>query len=603
MKRILSFIISALIIITLPFYTSASGMSVVLNASTTTVKAGDTFTVTVNVSGAKNAMSASVAVTLSENIEFVSKSGEWLVSNAMLTTFDEEKLKGAIAYSADTNLNGNIFKFTLKAKNASKIEQSIKVSVEYKSGVTVIGTDTDSVNVITICKTHSYGEYTSINNNQHQHICSVCNYVEKGNHTWNDGVITKQANCKEEGNRKFTCTACGAEKNETIAKTSNHTWSSYTITKHPTCTSSGTQTRTCSICGKAESQSVAATGHSFGTWTISKEPTCTANGTQTRKCSKCGATETKNIPALGHNFSNPTITKEPTCTESGVESGKCTRCGQETSNIIKPTGHKFGDWKEVKKATCTEGGAQKRICSKCKTEETRNTDPLGHDFDNPTVVKEATISSTGLIEGKCKRCGETTKEIIPCTAIDNITGIRFETKEGVFSEGTVIKTEEIKSDNANYSSVKNLLSEITKEFYVYDISASLNGTEIQPNGEVKVTFNVPDGFGNDVALYAISDNGTSKKIEATVSEDGKTISATVTAFETYAVCNLGSKVSEENSEAIENTENNGVEKAESNYIWIFIFVIAFIVIAGTVVAIILVKKKKTHNSNDSGMFM
>lgn len=394
---------------------------------------------------------------------------------------------------------------------------------------------------------------------------------------------------------------CDATKDETIAKTNNHSWNGYSVTKKPTCTAPGTQTRTCSVCGKKENQQINATGHNMGAWSQSKAPTCTAAGEEKRSCTKCGHSETKVLKALGHSFTNPTVTKQPTCTENGTETGKCTRCGQETTNIIKPTGHKFGAWENVKEATCKEGGTQKRICSKCKSEETRNTEALGHDFDNPTVVKEATISATGLTEGKCKRCGETTQQVIPCTAKDDTTGIVFETNEGVFAAGTEIKTEEIKPENANYESVKNVLSEISNKFSAYEINALLNGTEVQPNGEVKITFAIPDDFGKNIGLYTISVDGTSEKIDSSISEDGKTIFATVSKFGTYVICKLG-KEENDNSNSADSIDKNTDLKTNNNTVWIIIAIIAVVIIAGAVTAVVIIKKRKTDKTENRGMF-
>lgn len=578
----------------------AATASATLDGVPSELKKEATATVTVRASGTPTSSSALVQVALDDGLELVS--GEWK-KDGIMKDFTVSNGYGVLALSSAGTLDGTVFSFVIKGKTISSTEQSINITLTFKNGSSTVGTASVSKSVKVVCSSHSYDSWSNVSANQHEHVCTACGHIETANHTWNSGTITKQASCKEEGNKKFTCTACGAEKNETIAKTNSHSWSGYTITKQPTCTTSGTQTRTCSVCGKTETQAISALGHSMGNWVQSKAPTCTSKGEEKRSCSKCGHSETRAINALGHSFSNPKITKEPTCTESGIETGKCTRCGQETTNTIKPTGHKFGVWEDVKKATCTEGGTQKRVCSKCKTEETRNTDALGHDFDNPTVVKEATISSTGLMEGKCKRCGEATQEVISCTAKDDITGISFETSEGVFSEGTQITTEEIKSDNANYGSVKNLLSEITGKFSAYNISASLNGAEVQPNGEVKVTFNIPDGFGNDVALYAISEDGKSEQIEATVSEDGKTISATISNFGTYAICKLGSDNSEDSSDVIDNIDSNNEEKSKNNMIWIIIAVIAVVLIAGAVTTLILVKKKKSDNPDDLGMFL
>lgn len=591
MKRIICLLFSVVLMLSVCITANAAGSST-LNGNTS-VTVGSNIEFTVNVSGCENASSIAVAVSYGDGFELVS--GSWLKIGS-ISKFDTATNKGALGGLSSPDVNGNLFKLVLKAKTASANVQNISVNVIAKNGSAEIMNVTPSKSVKIDCATHTYGAYSKANDGQHKHTCTVCGHTETANHTWNGGTVTKAANCKETGTKTYTCTACNATKTETIAKTNSHNWSGYTVTKQPICTAAGTQTRTCSVCGKTESQSLPATGHSFGTWTTTKEPTCTEKGTQTRKCSKCGTAETKDVAALGHSFSNPTVTKQPTCTESGIESGKCTRCGRETTSEIKPVGHKFGAWADDKSATCTEGGTQKRVCSKCGAEETRNTEPLGHDFENPTVVKEATISSAGLKEGKCKRCGQTTSEVIPCTARDGVTGIAFEAAEGVFAQGTQVAVEEIKQDNPTYESVKNILSGISDTFTVYDISAVLNGAEVQPNGEVTVTFKIPDGYGNDVALYAITEDGQSEKIDSAVSDDGKTLSAKLNKFSTCAICKLGTSTTETNTSSSTDEISEPVDQpAQSgNTLWIVLAVVVALLVAGAITAVILVKKKK-HN--------
>ncbi len=548
MKKIISLFVTMILMLSVCITVGAAGSSTINGNASATV--GSNIEFTVNVSGCSDATSIAVAVSHSDDFELVS--GEWLKSGS-LKTFDVSNKKGALGGLSSPDVNGNLFKLVLKAKTASANAQNVSVNVIAKNGSTEIMNVTPSKSVKIDCASHTYGAYSKANDSQHKRTCTVCGHTETANHTWDSGTVTKQANCKADGNKKYTCTACKAEKNETIAKT---------------------------------------TAHTFGKWSQAKAPTCTEKGQESRTCSICGEVETRDSEALGHKFSNPTVTKQPTCTETGVESGKCTRCGAETTNTLKATGHNFGSWKNDKDATCTEGGTQKRICSKCGAEETRKTAPLGHDFENPTIVKEATISTTGLKEGKCKRCGETTSEVIPCSQKDETTGILFETEEGVFAEGTQLTVEEIKTDNPTYESVKNILSEVTDTFTVYDISAVLNGAEVQPNGEVKVEFKIPDGYGTDVAVFYISDAGTYEKLESLVSEDGKTVSAKLTHFSKYAVCKLGETdkiVDKENTE----TDNiNTAEKETKSNTALWIIIAAVIIAVIIVVTVIIIKKKR-----------
>lgn len=560
---------------------SAAGVSVSLSGNAA-VTAGGSVTYTVNLSGAQKCTGGSVAITVGEKLEVTS--GEFLKSGSTLDNFDTAKKKGAIAFKDNVDLNGGFFKFTVKAKEAAKEEQTVSVTVTLADGTS--GSGNKAVKIA--CASHTFGNYTNVNASTHKRLCSACGFEETKNHTWNGGTVTKQASCKESGTRHFTCTACGAAKDETIAKTNSHNWGGYKVTKHPTCTAPGTQTRTCSVCGKTETQQINATGHSMGAWAQSKAPTCTAAGEEKRSCSKCGHSETRALKALGHSFSHPTVTKEPTCTESGTETGKCSRCGQTTSNTIKAKGHKFGAWADTKPATCTEGGTKERKCSACGAAETKATDALGHDFENPTIVKEPTISTTGLKEGRCKRCGETTSEVIPCSAQDEATGTLFEANEGVFAAGTQLTVEEIKTDNPTFDSAKNMLKDISGEFKLYNIAATLGGAETAPNGEVKARFNIPDGYGKDIALYLIKADGTSEKVDCDISEDGKTLTAKLTVLGDYAICKLGeSAAGTENDAVIEKPENNNTA------LYIIIAVCAAVLIGVIIAAFVIIKKKKT----------
>ena len=414
MKKIISLLAALCLIVSFAVPASAAGFAVSLSPSKNDVSAGDTVTFTVSLSGAGRGTSGYIEVAASSNFELIS--GKFLTANTQMADFDKNTSDGTVMYNGESNPNGAFCEFVLKAKTASKTAQNVSVTVDIRNGSSLLGSVKASKDIKIICASHNFGAYTKVNDGTHKRVCSVCGYEETKNHAWDGGTVTKQASCKESGTRHFTCTACGAAKDETIAKTNSHSWGGYKVTQNPGCTTPGTQTRTCSVCGKSETQPINATGHSMGAWSQSKAPTCTAAGEENRSCSKCGHTETKAINALGHSFSNPTVTKAPTCTETGVESGKCTRCGQTTTNTIKAKGHKFGAWEDTKPATCTEGGIKERKCADCGASETKTTEALGHDFENPTIVKAATISETGLKEGKCRRCGETASEVIPCTA-------------------------------------------------------------------------------------------------------------------------------------------------------------------------------------------
>mgnify|MGYP004649462015 CR=1 FL=1 len=602
-KRAASFAFFVLLVLNLfllPVGAAESGKLLVTSASG---KQGETVTVDVSIGNNPGLITFRVAVSYDSELELVSASDSGLLhgwTTPSPTISSPYTLRWADSLATTNNTaNGKIATLTFKIKDtAAPGSKQITVSfVESRDANGGKNTFADAMAQITVtCKNHTFGSCTKLNDSQHQRTCSACGYVEKTAHKWDGGKVIKAATCKEAGSREFSCTACKATKTESIAKTNTHTFGSYSVTKQPTCTAAGTQTRACSVCGKTETQSVPATGHSMGGWTQTKEPTCTEKGEETRSCSKCGHSETKAIAALGHSFSSPKVTKEPTCTESGTEEGVCSRCGKTTTNTIKAKGHKFGAWTAAKAATCTEGGTQERKCSACGATESRTTKALGHDFENPTVVKEATISSTGLKEGKCKRCGETTSEVIPCTTKDDATGAIFEADAGVFQEGTTLSVEEIGRDNPSYASAENVLKDTCKDFKLYDVSASQNGADVQPNGELTVTLPIPDGFGTDVALYLLSSDGTAEPIEATVSADGKTLTAKLTKLGELAIGKLGNSSAGSNdpTDSTDSSVSDDVPAQGSSLVWIIVAIAAVVVIGGAIVLIVVLKKKKAQ---------
>ena len=77
----------------------------------------------------------------------------------------------------------------------------------------------------------------------------------------------------------------------------NH-WDQGKITMEPTCTENGEKTFTCIICGNTKTETVSATGHSYGEYMIVKEPTNSEEGTKSKTCSTCGKVYSVTIPKI-----------------------------------------------------------------------------------------------------------------------------------------------------------------------------------------------------------------------------------------------------------------------------------------------------------------
>ena len=135
-------------------------------------------------------------------------------------------------------------------------------------------------------KEHHYSAEWKHNETEHWHACTDegCEEVsDSAAHTFDNGEITKEPTFEEAGVKTFTCTVCGYQKTETVAK-KEHSYSTewkHNETEHwHECTDEGYE--------KLTADNAA---HVFGEWTVTKRPTLEENGEKTRACTECGYSE------------------------------------------------------------------------------------------------------------------------------------------------------------------------------------------------------------------------------------------------------------------------------------------------------------------------
>lgn len=113
-------------------------------------------------------------------------------------------------------------------------------------------------------------------------------------HEYDNGKVTKEATCTEEGIKTFTCKNCGKEKNEKISLT-EHTYDDGKVTKEATCTEEGEKVLTCKVCGNEEVETIKTKDHAYEE-KVTKEATFTEEGIKTFTCKNCGDSYTESIP-------------------------------------------------------------------------------------------------------------------------------------------------------------------------------------------------------------------------------------------------------------------------------------------------------------------
>ena len=128
-----------------------------------------------------------------------------------------------------------------------------------------------------------------------------------------------------------TCLRC----NET-GTAPGHQYDQGVITREPTCDQEGVRLYHCTECGESYEEAIEKRFHLYMEWIY--PPTCEEDGYSEYICQNCNHTEPgENFPALGHNYLGEQI--PPTQTEGGYDIYTCLNCGDSyVENETPPLG-------------------------------------------------------------------------------------------------------------------------------------------------------------------------------------------------------------------------------------------------------------------------
>ena len=294
--------------------------------------------------------------------------------------------------------------------------------------------------------------------------CSICGdkkteKISATGHQHTEIRNKKEATCKETGYSGDTwCKDCGKKilSGQTIAKTENHSWNQGEITKEPTCKEEGEKTFTCSICGNTKTEKVSTTDHQHMEIRNQKNPTCKEAGySGDTYCADCGVkifsgqtiAKTKN-----HNWDGGVITTEPTCTERGEKTFTCTICGNTNTKKVNATGHSYGAYKVVKEPTNKRKGLKSKTCSVCgkivyEAIPKTNFSPTDSSETNPDQNPQTSQKTTRKIKLNRRKLtlkkGKSFRLKVTLTPADSQDKITYKTSNKKIA--TVSKTGKIKA--------------------------------------------------------------------------------------------------------------------------------------------------------------
>lgn len=209
--------------------------------------------------------------------------------------------------------------YTCKVCKATKTEDIEATGHDYKVKDHKDATCTEDGYTTSVCKNCGDEKKETIKATGHQHT------EVRG---------TKKATCIEEGYTGDTyCTDCGNMifTGKKIEKT-DHTWDNGVVSKDPTCTEKGSKTYTCAVCRETKTEEIPATGHQNKEIRDKKAATCTKAGyTGNTYCKDCGELlkTGKETDALGHTWGKGKVTRKSTYTAAGQITYTCSRCGKK----------------------------------------------------------------------------------------------------------------------------------------------------------------------------------------------------------------------------------------------------------------------------------
>ena len=317
MKKIAPVLLCLILLMAMVIPVSAEGtVKLTLKADKTTVYRGDTINLTITASGGGTCQSYGYKLKINTEVFELVSSSVTDSNDKSLSQFSADKGL-VVGYSSPAVPSGTVCKFSLKVRSDAPLNTSYKLSGDVSAKLDGVSVSASGSGVtIKVSCNHSYGGWQKADDTNHQRTCSACSNVDTEKHSWNDGTVVKEPNCKETGKKEFSCTKCGAKKSTELETTDDHQFDSLNYvneTKHQS---------VCKVCSKT-----VASDHVWETVQVLKKATCKETGEATYRCSGCKKEKTEVVPkSTKHTYDHDC---DPDCNICGLT--------RETSHSYKKT--------------------------------------------------------------------------------------------------------------------------------------------------------------------------------------------------------------------------------------------------------------------------
>ncbi len=391
--------------------------------------------------------------------------------------------------------------YNAEAHSGEMVTNAANPASGHEGSCTVCGFGTNGT------EPHNFGD---------DNVCDGCNWVCE-DHVWDDGQLSQVKDCITDEITDYTCTICGTVDHKVTSEATGHSFDHKTIVEAK-CNEDGVMAHEyCTVCNKkyadgANDKTPFENAVSDGDLVITERPACTTT---------------------------PVAEDPATCTEPGVKAHDlCETCGKiyvggvlkdEAALKIDETGHKYDAFDSADNAIWyTDDDAHWHICTICgvvdKKEHAINTDKTS--YEGTYVTCDDGCGYEYFIHEKA--------------SADGVVSIVAD--RDAFSKDVWTTIKDIISEDAEYSAIKALLKDSgIEDFIIYDITPD---EEMADGASATVTYNVPELFSDNVAIYYVDiTEQTTEKLDTTVVKDEKTgakvASAETDHFSVYVLADLG----------------------------------------------------------------
>ena len=175
--------------------------------------------------------------------------------------------------------------------------------------------------------------------------CKNCSYYEtnilkKVDHSYGEYTSDNNDSCTSDGTKSRKCIWCQEPDPVSVpdpgSKLEHELGKFYTVTA-PTCQQEGLERADCKNCSYYETNILKKVDHSYGEYISNNNASCTSDGTKTAKCIWCGLPDT--VPDTGtmkeHSFTNYVSDGNATYDHDGTKTAKCDHC-DATDTVTDP---------------------------------------------------------------------------------------------------------------------------------------------------------------------------------------------------------------------------------------------------------------------------